>query len=197
MVKQYTNYWCVPAATQTMWQPDPGTSRTGRYTRQQRYYTQIRPHNRYTYSTKGNDVAGLGLGACAATPAEPYYEARAYAVEDDGASTRSSKSLDRTGHPVGVTVHDGTHAWVVLGYKAQLDPTDPVEADDPRASTSADRWDSPTDPWQYRYMTHRARSGKRLHAAITSGPARSSGKAPTWWSATEARAAARRRRPPR
>ena len=75
IVRQYTNYWCVPAATQTMWNLIRGESNTS-YLRQSTLYKQIRQHNRYTYSTKGNDVQGWAWALRRYT-SQPYY-ARAY-----------------------------------------------------------------------------------------------------------------------
>ena len=57
MVRQYTNYWCVPAATQSMVNLVRGTSNRT-YVTQKYYYKLTRQHNRYTYATKGNDPQG-------------------------------------------------------------------------------------------------------------------------------------------
>src|SRR5688572_16398632 len=57
MVGQYTNYWCVPAATQSMVNLVRRTSNRS-YATQKFYYQKIRQHNRYYYATRGNDPQG-------------------------------------------------------------------------------------------------------------------------------------------
>jgi hypothetical protein len=103
MVRQYTNYWCVPAATQTMWNLINGTS-NATYARQRTLYKKIRAHNRYRYSTNGNDVQGWAW-------ALRYYTGEPYRVRVFTSKTTSIKAIaeaiDRTGHPVGITVHHG------------------------------------------------------------------------------------------
>ena len=83
--------------------------------------------------------------------AKPY-QARSYASKTTALSA-IAEAIDRTGHPVGVTVNHGTHAWVVLGYRSQ-----PV-ADDPHVRTilgyyvSGPMGPGSKDPWKYRYMS--------------------------------------------
>ena len=93
-------------------------------------YRQIRANNRYTYATSGNDVAGWAwaLRHCthAAVCAAKSFTSRTAAVN------AIVEAIDRTNHPVGVTVKRGTHAWVVLGYKASGPAGRPHEAHDPR-----------------------------------------------------------------
>src|SRR5688572_7619470 len=57
MVRQYTNYWCVPAATQSMVNLVRPTSNRS-YLTQKFYYKTIREHHRYYYATRGNDPQG-------------------------------------------------------------------------------------------------------------------------------------------
>ena len=61
-------------------------------------------------------------------------------------------SISKTKDPVGVTVHGGTHAWVVLGYRTSHDPADPTKktilgfyVSGPLGSTA--------DKWPYAYLT--------------------------------------------
>jgi hypothetical protein len=150
MVKQYTNYWCVPAATQSMVNLIVGTSDRTKAT-QQRYYTGIRAHNRYTYSTKGNDPQGWAWGLRTYSGGTASYQAHGF-TNKTAALDAIVESIDHTGTPVAVTVHEGTHAWIVLGYKAQLDPADPSK----RTITGfyvSGPLGSPNDPWPYAYMT--------------------------------------------
>lgn len=120
IVRQYTNYWCVPAAVQTMWNLIRSDS-NNTYLRQSTLYKQIRLHNRYRYATKGNDVQGWAW-ALRRWTYKPYV-ARAY-VSKTAALNSIVEAIDRTGHPVGVTVRSGTHTWVVIGYKMAVDPND-------------------------------------------------------------------------
>ena len=149
VIRQYKNYWCVPAATQTMWNLIHGTS-NAKYARQKALYSKIRGHNRYRYSTKGNDVQGWAW-------ALRYYTGQPYQVRSFTSKTASIKAIaeaiDRTGHPVGITVHHGTHAWVVLGYKAQPSATDPGKRTILGFYVSGPLGPGSRDPWKYRYMS--------------------------------------------
>jgi len=150
MVKQYTNYWCVPATTQSMVNLILGTSDRTKAT-QERYYAGIRAHNRYTYSTKGNDPQGWAWGLRTYSGGTTTYQARSF-TDKTAALEAIVASIDRTGTPAAVPVHDGTHAWIVLGYKAQLDPGDPSRRTISGFYVSGPLG-SPTDPWPYAYMT--------------------------------------------
>jgi hypothetical protein len=151
MVKQYTNYWCVPATTQSMLNLILGTSDRTRAT-QERYYAGTRQNNRYTYATKGNDPDGWAWSLRYYSGGVTEYQARAF-TNKTASLNAIVESIDRTGTPVGVPVHEGTHAWIVLGYKAKLDP------DDPRKRTILGFYvsgplGSPSDPWTYAYMSN-------------------------------------------
>jgi hypothetical protein len=148
IVRQYTNYWCVPAATQTMWNLVRNQSNTS-YSRQSALYTQTRAHNRYSYRTRGNDVQGWAWALRRYTY-QPYW-ARAY-VSKTAAIASIVESLDRTRHPVGITVKAGSHAWVVLGYRASVDPADPSKRTILGFYVTGPLG-SPTDPYPYKYLT--------------------------------------------
>ncbi len=148
IVRQYTNYWCVPAATQTMWNLIRNDSNST-YLRQSTLYKQIRQHNRYRYATSGNDVQGWAW-ALRRWTYKPYY-ARAY-LSKTVAMNEIVKAIDRTGHPVGITVKAGTHAWVVLGYKAAVDPNDPTKRTLQGFYVTGPLGGYP-DPYPYKYMT--------------------------------------------
>jgi hypothetical protein len=147
MVRQYTNYWCVPATVQSMANLVLGTSNRS-YSRQSYIYKLTRQHNRYRYATRGNDPQGWGWSLRYFTNGRPYYP-RAYTNKDTAINSIWA-SIAKTRHPVGVTVYAGTHAWVVLGYKLTYDRTEPSKktllglyVSGPLGSTS-DRW-----PWKY------------------------------------------------
>ena len=114
-VTQYTSYWCVPAATQTMLNLVRGTSdRT--YATQARLYRELRAANKYRYPTLGNDVRGWARVLTAHLPAGRGYSDHAFASRAD-AYDAIVDSLDATGRPVGIVVDRGSHAWTVVGFK--------------------------------------------------------------------------------
>jgi hypothetical protein len=148
MARQYTNYWCVPAATQSMANLVRGTSNRS-YLTQKFYYKRIRSHNRYVYRTLGNDPQGWAWGV--RTYSGAPYVARAYTNKQQALAAIVA-SIAKTNDPVGVTVHGGTHAWVVLGYRTSHDPIEPTKKTilgfyvSGPLGTSADRW-------PYAYLT--------------------------------------------
>ncbi len=72
MVRQYTSYWCVPATVQSMANLVLGTSNRS-YSRQSYIYKLTRLHNRYRYTTLGNDPQGWGWTLRYFTNGKPYY----------------------------------------------------------------------------------------------------------------------------
>lgn len=151
MVKQYTNYWCVPATTQSILNLIKGTSDRTRAT-QERYYNGTRKHNRYTYSTKGNDPQGWAWALRYYSGGTTSYQARSF-TNKTASLEAIVESIDRTRSPVGVPVHDGTHAWIVLGYRAEPDPNDPTKRVILGFYVSGPLG-SPSDPWPYKYLTN-------------------------------------------
>jgi predicted MPP superfamily phosphohydrolase len=149
MVRQYTDYWCVPAATQSMVNLVRGTSNK-RYLTQKYYYKLTRQHNRYTYRTLGNDPQGWAWALDYFAKSTDYV-ARAYSDKTQAVNS-IAEALRRTKHPVGVTVRGGTHAWVVLGYRSSVNLADPSKRTllglyvSGPLGTVADRW-------PYRYLT--------------------------------------------
>ena len=149
MVRQYTTYWCVPATVQSMANLVLGTSNRS-YSRQSYIYKLTRLHNRYRYTTLGNDPQGWGWTLRYFTNGKPYYP-RAYTNKEE-AITSIWSSIARTRNPVGVTVFSGKHAWVVLGYKLTYDLDEPAKKTlmglyvSGPLGTSADRW-------PYKYLT--------------------------------------------
>ncbi len=150
MVRQYTNYWCVPAVTQSMINLARGTSNRT-YSTQRYYYKLTRKHNRYWYRTLGNDPQGWAWALRYFSRNTTTYAARVY-TDKTAAVNAIAESIARTQDPVGVTVRRGTHAWVVLGYRQTFDPAEPAKKTlqglyvSGPLGTSADRW-------PYRYMT--------------------------------------------
>lgn len=148
VVRQYKNTWCVPAATQSMWNLIGGTSNTS-YSRQKSLYKQIRAHNRYHYKTHGNDVQGWSWALRKYT-GQPY-QWHAY-TSKTAAINAIAAAIDATDRPVGITVHHGTHAWIVLGYKAS-DPADGQPRKILGFYVHGPLGPGSRDPWKYRYMS--------------------------------------------
>jgi hypothetical protein len=149
MVRQYTNYWCVPATVQSMANLVLGTSNKS-YSRQAYIYKLTRKHNRYRYATRGNDPDGWGWSLRYFTNGRPYYP-RAY-TNKESAIKSIADSIARTRHPVGVTVYSGTHAWVVLGYKQTYDRSEPSKKTLLGLYVSGPLGTS-RDRWPYKYLT--------------------------------------------
>jgi hypothetical protein len=150
MTRQYTNYWCVPAATQSMVNLVRGTSNR-RYLTQKYYYKLTRQHNRYTYVTKGNDPQGWAWAATYFSRGEATYRARSF-TDKTAAIKAIADAIQRTRNPVGVTVRAGTHAWVVLGYRMQVSTTDPSKKTLLGLYVSGPLGTS-ADKWPYKYLT--------------------------------------------
>jgi hypothetical protein len=146
MVRQYTSYWCVPASAQTMLNVIRGTTdRT--YYNQSRYAWHINRMNRYTYSSRGNDPQGWARFLDKYVGGDWHYKDRTFTSQTAGIHA-IVESIRRTGHPVGIVVDRGTHAWTVLGFRATrrgdtmeihgLYVTGPLYG---------------RDPWPYRYLS--------------------------------------------
>ncbi len=150
MVRQYTNYWCVPAATQSMLNLALGTSNRS-YLRQKYFYARIREHNRYRYTTRGNDPQGWAWGLRRFSGGATMYAARMY-TDRQAAINAIVESIARTGDPVGITVRNGTHAWVVLGYRTSQDPIEPTKKTVLGFYVSGPLGTS-ADKWPYAYLT--------------------------------------------
>lgn len=150
MVKQYTNYWCVPATTQSMVNLVRGTSNRT-YATQKFMYKKTRENNRYAYASLGNDPQGWAWAATYFSRGEATYEARAF-TDRTAAVKAIAESIARTRHPVGVTVKRGTHAWVILGFKGDVIPGIPSSRRVFGFYVSGPLG-SPTDPWPVAYVS--------------------------------------------
>jgi hypothetical protein len=117
-VHQFTNTWCVPANAQKMLNIINATA-DRRYATQLRYSRQIRKLNAYRYPTPGNDVRGWARFLDAHVGGPWHYTDRSFRTKG-AAITAMAEAIDRTGHPVGIVVNSGTHAWTVVGYRATV-----------------------------------------------------------------------------
>jgi hypothetical protein len=154
IVRQYTGYWCVPANAQTIVNLIMG--RTDRsYATQARYAWHVKWQNRYTYPTRGNDPRGWSRFLDEYLPGDLHYRDWSFDRQADAIGA-IVEALDRTGHPVGIVVDRGTHAWTVLGYRGSMVEGDPssrvvdgfyVSGPLYRALNRPNR-----EPWPYKFM---------------------------------------------
>ena len=149
-VLQYTSYWCVPAATQTMINLVTGTSDRSRST-QQRLYNELQRANLYDYATNGNDVRGWSRVLTARLGVGRAYNDQSYTSRSD-AFAAIVEAMDRTRRPVGIVVDAGRHAWTVVGFTVR----ETVGVPGSRTIlgfTVVGPLGSPSDPWPKRYYT--------------------------------------------
>jgi len=117
-VHQFTPTWCVPANAQKMLNIINATA-DRRYITQRRTNSQIQRLNGYRYTTGGNDVRGWARFLDTHVGGEWHYADRSFTSRLQAVSA-IVESIDRTGHPVGIVVHHGSHAWTVVGYRATV-----------------------------------------------------------------------------
>ena len=150
MVTQFTSYWCVPAATQSMINLVAGTSDRS-YATQSRLYRELRAANLYRYTTRGNDVRGWAKVLTAHLGPGRSYGDRSY-TSQAAAYNAIVDSMTLTKRPVGIVVDRGTHAWTIVGFKV-------TETVGVRASRTilgfyvVGPLGSPRDPWPKAYYT--------------------------------------------
>ena len=149
-VLQYTNYWCVPAATQTMLNLVSGRSdRT--YATQSRLYSELQKANLYDYATKGNDVRGWARVLTARLgPGNGYADVSF--TSRSAAYAAIVKAMDKTKRPVGIVVGAGTHAWTVVGFTVR-ETTGSLGSQTILGFTVVGPLGSPRDPWPKKYLT--------------------------------------------
>jgi hypothetical protein len=149
-VTQFTSYWCVPAAVQTMLNLVNGTSDRS-YASQSRLYTELRRANKYSYSTRGNDVRGWARVLSAHLPPGQGYADQSFSSRTD-AQLAIVKAMDRTGRPVGIVIDAGSHAWTVVGYTVRETPG-VADSMTVLGFYVVGPLGSPSDPWPKKYLT--------------------------------------------
>ena len=117
-VHQFTSTWCVPANAQKMLNIINRTA-DRRYITQRRTNSQIRSLNGYRYTNGGNDVRGWARFLDAHVGGEWHYADRSFQWRAQ-AINAMAEAIDRTGHPIGIVVAHGSHAWTVVGYRATV-----------------------------------------------------------------------------
>jgi hypothetical protein len=146
IVRQYTSYWCVPASSQTMLNLIRRTTDRSYYN-QSRYAWHIKRFNRYTYSSRGNDPQGWARFMDTYVGGDWHYDDRMY-TNQTTAILAIVESIRRTGHPVGIVVDNGTHAWTVVGVRG-VQRGDTVELAGVYVSGPL----YGRDPWPYKFLT--------------------------------------------
>jgi hypothetical protein len=150
MVTQFTSYWCVPAATQSMINLVLGTSDRS-YATQSRLYRELRASNLYRYTTRGNDVRGWAHVLSAHLGPGRTYGDQSFTTQA-AAYNAIVDSMTKTRRPVGIVVDHGTHAWTVVGFRVK-------ETVGVRGSRSilgfyvVGPLGSPRDPWPKAFYT--------------------------------------------
>jgi len=117
---QHTWTWCVGASVQIMLNEIRGRHDHTRWG-QRRYMRYARLHDRYyKRPIKGSDPKGW------AAALNHFNRGSGYQVHADYSFQRAvhdaARRLRLTGHPVGLLVKTGIHAWVMSGFKATADP---------------------------------------------------------------------------
>jgi hypothetical protein len=122
-----------------------------KYATQRRYYYGIRKHNRYKYRTRGNDPQGWAWGLRYYSGYRVNYQARSYENKLQ-AMWAIHDSIARTKDPVGITVWNGTHAWIVVGSRSTADPLEPSKRTLLGFYVSGPLGPGSRDPWPYKYL---------------------------------------------
>jgi hypothetical protein len=149
-VLQYTSYWCVPAAVQTMLNLVTGRSDQS-YATQSRLHTELQRANLYDYTTRGNDVRGWARVLTARLPAGMGYSDLSF-TSRGAAYEAIVAAMDRAKRPVGIVVDGASHAWTVVGFTVR-ETTGPTPTRTILGFIVVGPLGSPRDPWPKRYLT--------------------------------------------
>jgi hypothetical protein len=119
MVSEFTNYWCVPAAMQTMINimERGGPDRT-RAT-QLRLYRLARRLSTDKLDGKGAEPIGWARGLTRLGYGR--FEVTAHRTRGEAIRT-AARALRLTGRPVGIIAWRGAHSWVMTGFRSTADP---------------------------------------------------------------------------
>jgi hypothetical protein len=131
--------WCVAASTEMM--VNLVRHRSGQSVAAQRaIILWAKAHDVGNYKKGGTDTVGW-LRALAYFGAGPYRQVTAGSLSE--ALRIAATAIRTTGRPVGITVADGRHAWVLHGFSSAADPLV-----DPNARITAVRVSGPLWPRQ-------------------------------------------------
>jgi hypothetical protein len=117
---QGTRNWCTAACTQMMiniilQRQDDSRSTQKRYIRYERAHDLYAPRQ-----AKGSDPLGWAAAVRHYGGGNDYHDAASATFDE--AIKKAARRLRRTGKPVGLLVDKGTHAWVMTGFCAAVDP---------------------------------------------------------------------------
>jgi hypothetical protein len=153
IVRQFKSYWCVPANAQTMVNLVLGRLDRSLKT-QTRFAWHVKKLNKHKYPSRGNDAHGWAQFLDYWLPGDFHYRDQTFDTKA-AAIDAIVESLDRTGHPVGIVVDHGSHAWTILGYRATMVEGDPSTkiVEGLYVSGSLYRARRTRDPWPYQFLT--------------------------------------------
>ena len=127
-VSQYTKYWCLPAAMQTMINMmSDGPLDTSEET-QERLYWQARDLSTETLRPNGKGAQPEGWANSLNAEGYGPYAVRVEPTLKE-AVVLAARQIRLTGKPVGLLTWRGAHSWSMSGFEASADPavTDDVE----------------------------------------------------------------------
>jgi hypothetical protein len=120
-VSEYTRYYCLPAAMQTMINiMSDGPPDTSRET-QDRLYELAREVSGIELPRRVRDIEPEGWANGLNAEGFGPYEVRAEATLED-AIRLAARQLRLTNRPVGLLTWRGAHSWVMSGFEASADP---------------------------------------------------------------------------
>ena len=119
MVSQLENYWCLPAAMQTMMNIIDGGTPDRSYATQKRLYGLARRLSTDKLDGKGGEPIGWARGLTQLGYGR--YVVSVHRTRGEAIRT-AAKALRMTGRPVGIIAWRGAHSWVMSGFRSTADP---------------------------------------------------------------------------
>jgi len=120
-ISQYTKYWCLPAAMQTMInmlaEGEPDTSRET----QERLYWQARELSTETLRPNGKGAQPEGWANSLNAEGYGPYSVHVEPTLKEAVAL-AARQLRLTGKPVGLLTWRGAHSWSMSGFEATADP---------------------------------------------------------------------------
>lgn len=120
-VSQYTKYWCLPAAMQTMINMmSDGPLDTSEET-QERLYWQARDLSTETLRPNGKGAQPEGWANSLNAEGYGPYAVRVEPTLEEAVEL-AARQIRLTGKPVGLLTWRGAHSWSMSGFEASADP---------------------------------------------------------------------------
>ncbi len=120
-VSQFTDYWCLPAAMQTMMNIIDGAAPDTTRETQERLYWQARDLSTETLRPNGKGAQPEGWANSLNAEGYGPYEVRVEPTLEEAVAL-AARQLRLTGKPVGLLTWRGAHSWVMSGFEATADP---------------------------------------------------------------------------